>query len=162
MKPELSIGETARRAGCAPSALRYYERVGLLPPARRQSGKRVYDHTVFEHLALIQLAQDAGFTITDTKKLMHGFERATPASQRWRVLAQRKLDEITQRIARAEQMQEALRRLMQCPCETLSQCVESRTAAMALADPAPPVRRTIVARKVRIASATSRGCCRNT
>jgi MerR family transcriptional regulator, redox-sensitive transcriptional activator SoxR len=134
MNDGLAIGEVAARAGCATSAVRYYERVGLLPPARRVGGKRVYDRTVFEYLAVIQLAQDAGFTIADTKALMHGFARATPASRRWRVLAAKKLEEIEQRIARAQQMQAVLHRLLECRCETLSQCVESRAAAMALAE----------------------------
>ncbi len=40
---ELSIGEVAGRAGLATSAIRYYEREGLLPRAGRRSGQRVYD-----------------------------------------------------------------------------------------------------------------------
>lgn len=134
MKDGLAIGEVAARAGCAPSAIRFYERTGLLPPPRRAGGKRLYDRTVFEYLALIQLAQDAGFTIADTKALMHGFAQATPASRRWRVLAEKKLAEIQERIARAQQMQAVLHCLLRCECETLSQCVESRSTAMALAE----------------------------
>lgn len=132
----LSIGEVAERAGINTSALRYYERVGLLRSPRRAAGRRVYDEDVFESLALIDLAQDAGFTVSETRILMHGFDRTTPPSQRWRSLAQQKLDEIATRIARAERMRELLQRLMRCQCETLGECTRARRAAMAVAHPA--------------------------
>jgi len=126
----LTIGDVAARARLSTSAIRYYERVGLLTPPRRAAGRRVYDANVFESLALINLAQDAGFTVSETRILMHGFERATPPSQRWRSMAQQKLDEIAVRIARAERMREVLERLMGCKCRTFEECVRSRRAAM--------------------------------
>jgi len=126
----LTIGEVAERADRAPSAIRYYERAGLLRPPRRESGRRIYDEDVFETLALIDLAQDAGFTVAETRALMHGFDRATPASQRWRTLAEQKLDEIVRHIERAEQMRALLQRLTRCQCHTLGECVRSRKAAM--------------------------------
>ena len=131
------IGEVAARAGVAASAVRYYERAGLLRAPKRVSGRRTYDETVFETLALIELAQSAGFTVAETKVLLHGFEGTTPASQRWRSLARTKLGEITQRIERAERMRDVLERLLRCQCDSLGQCVRSRKAAMALAATAP-------------------------
>jgi MerR family transcriptional regulator, redox-sensitive transcriptional activator SoxR len=135
------IGEVAARAGVAASAVRYYERAGLLRAPKRVSGRRTYDETVFETLALIELAQSAGFTVAETKVLLHGFEGTTPASQRWRSLARTKLGEITQRIERAERMRDVLERLLRCQCDSLGQCVRSRKAAMALAATAPGTRR---------------------
>jgi MerR family transcriptional regulator, redox-sensitive transcriptional activator SoxR len=136
-----AIGEVAARAGVAASAVRYYERAGLLRAPKRISGRRTYDDSVFETLALIELAQGAGFTVAETKVLLHGFERSTPASQRWRSLARTKLEEITQRIERAERMREVLERLLRCQCESLGHCVRSRKAAMALAAPGSDRRR---------------------
>ncbi len=132
----LPIGEVARIARINTSAIRYYEDAGLLHPPRRVSGRRMYDRSVFESLALIQLAHDAGFTMREIKTLLNGFDRATPASARWQALAKRKLEEIEERIARAEEMRELLARLLRCQCETLGQCVRRRTAAML--DNAPP------------------------
>lgn len=65
---DLTIGEVARRAGLRPSALRYYESVGILSPPQRVSGQRRYDATALQRIALIQLAQRAGFTIAEIRK----------------------------------------------------------------------------------------------
>lgn len=127
----ISIGEVGRRTGLRASALRYYERAGLIRVQRRNAGHRVYDSSVFEALAVIQLAQDAGFTIREIKLLLDGFERATPASSRWQALAQRKLAEMIARIERATRMRDLLGRLLECECETLGQCVRGRVKKMA-------------------------------
>lgn len=132
-----AIGEVAARAGVAASAVRYYERAGLLRAPKRVSGRRAYDETVFETLALIELAQGAGFTVAETKVLLHGFEGTTPASERWRSLARTKFEEITRRIEQAQRMRDVLKRLLRCQCESLGQCVRSRKGAMALASTAP-------------------------
>jgi MerR family redox-sensitive transcriptional activator SoxR len=127
---QLSIGQVAKRAGVRVSAVRYYEREGLIHPAQRQSGKRVYQADVFEALALIGLAQDAGFSIRDIRQLLDGFEGSTPASVRWQVLAQRKLQETQELIARAERTRALLLKLLQCRCITLAACVRRRSARM--------------------------------
>ena len=53
----LTIGEVARRARLRASALRYYEDVGVLPPAVRVRGQRRYDEAVLVRLAVVRLAQ---------------------------------------------------------------------------------------------------------
>jgi MerR family redox-sensitive transcriptional activator SoxR len=137
------IGAVAKRAGLRVSALRYYEQAGLIAPAPRVGGRRVYDDTVFSSIALVQLAQEAGFTVAETRTLVSGFTRGTPASARWQAMARRKLADVAQRIEQAERMKRLLERLLQCRCETLEQCVQSRsdalrTAAIPRARPAKP------------------------
>lgn len=67
----LPIGALAKRAGFAVSALRYYEAVGLIPPAlRRESGHRVYPESVLDVLALIRHCRDLGFSIDETRELV--------------------------------------------------------------------------------------------
>ena len=61
--PDLTIGEAARRAGIATSSIRYYERIGLLPPPERLHGQRRYDADVLGKLGFIGVAQSAGFTL---------------------------------------------------------------------------------------------------
>ncbi|HEY2850411.1 MAG TPA: MerR family transcriptional regulator [Gemmatimonadaceae bacterium] len=126
----IPIGAVARRSGLRVSALRYYEEAGLIPPAKRIGRQRVYDESIFSSLALIRLAQEAGFTIAETHRLISGFDRKTPASARWRAMAHGKITDLTRRIEQARQMKRLLERLVQCECETLDQCVRSRAAAL--------------------------------
>jgi MerR family redox-sensitive transcriptional activator SoxR len=121
----MTIGDVARRAGVRASALRYYESVGLLAAARRAGGRRVYDESVLDTLRLIQLAKDAGFSVAEIRRLLHGFDRATPASARWQAMASRKLEDVTARIARAQAMQGVLQLLLTCQCVQLADCVNA-------------------------------------
>jgi len=64
VKRKMKIGELAERSGLAPSAIRYYEKAGLLPKAARgANGYRVYAETALERLHLIQIGQNLGFTL---------------------------------------------------------------------------------------------------
>ena len=128
----LAIGEVARLAKLRPSAIRYYERAGLIAPPGRSSGQRRYDRSVFEALALIRLAQRAGFTVRETRRLLAGFSASTPASTRWQSLARHKLEEVEARIREAEEMRDVLKRLLHCRCETLGDCVRPRLVTLDL------------------------------
>jgi MerR family redox-sensitive transcriptional activator SoxR len=124
MTPDsLAIGEVARRAGIRASAIRYYEEAGLIPSPARVGGRRRYSAVVLESLDLIRLAQRAGFTIQEVRTLLHGFRHATPASERWRNMAERKLVELAARIAEAQRMRDLLELLKECDCDTLGECV---------------------------------------
>ena len=120
---ELTIGEVARRAGIRASAIRYYESVEILPAPRRVNGRRRYDSRVFERLAVIQMAQQAGFTVAEIQTLFNGFTPETPASVRWQELAQQKLVEVDALIRRAQAMKRVLEeKLLRCRCLTLDEC----------------------------------------
>lgn len=121
----IRIGEVARRAGIATSAIRYYEREGLIPKADRHGNARVYGPDILERLALIELAKSAGFTLAETKQLLRGVSRSTPPGPRWREMAQRKLDEVEERIAEAERMRTVLRAVMGCECPTFQDCTRA-------------------------------------
>ena len=69
----LSISEVANQIGLRPSAIRYYEQVGILPQAQRVSGQRRYDVTVLHRLIVIQRARQTGFTLSEIKELFFGF-----------------------------------------------------------------------------------------
>ncbi len=119
---EVSIGEVARRAGVRTSALRYYESVGVLPTPRRVNGQRRYDGEVLDLLAIVRVAQQAGFTVAEIRTLLHGFSADTPPSARWRALASRKLPEIEALIERALGMKRLLERGLRCDCLRLEDC----------------------------------------
>jgi len=119
---EMTIGAVAKRVGVQTSALRYYESVGLLPQPKRVNGRRRYDEDVFPQIRMIQLTQRAGFTIAEIKMLKDGFQPDTPLSARWRVLAQKKLVELNNRILETEQMVAMLQNGLECGCLDLDDC----------------------------------------
>ena len=118
----MTIGEVARRTGLRASAIRYYEKIGLLPTTERISGQRRYEHGVFNYLAVIEVAKRAGFRVDEMRQLFHGFGRGIPAFHRWQVLAQRKIAEMDDLIARAKEMKLLLQRADRCKCLDLEDC----------------------------------------
>ena len=86
----MTIGSLARQAGLRPSAVRYYERMGLLPAPLRRSGRRDYDPDAIARLEVVQFALSTGFTLRDTRQLVRGFLPPVAASARWRALASTK------------------------------------------------------------------------
>ena len=119
---ELRIGEVAARSGIATSAIRYYESEGLIPSPGRHNGRRVYDDSIVDHLALIDLAKHAGFTVAEIRQLLSGFARRTPPGKRWQALTKAKMAELDERIAEAERMKDVLQALQRCRCPTLEAC----------------------------------------
>src|SRR5246500_2215907 len=93
--PLLTISEVARQIRLRPSAIRYYERIGLLPHAERLSGQRRYDASVLYRLAIIQRARQLGFSLSEIRQLFFGFRDVTRPPVRWRKLSQRKLVELS-------------------------------------------------------------------
>ena len=121
--PGLTISEVARQVGLQPSAIRYYEHIGLLPPAERMSGQRRYESTVLYRLAVVQRARQLGFTLDEIRKLFFGFRSAARASERWQELSRKKLAELDDLLDGIKTVQHLLKKMMQnCHCKTLDQC----------------------------------------
>jgi MerR family redox-sensitive transcriptional activator SoxR len=141
----LTISEVAQQVGLRPSAIRYYEQIGILLPPQRISGERRYDTTVLNRLAVIQRARQPGFTLDQIKRLFFGFRNVTPASARWQELSQRKLSELEVLSGQIRTMQRLLRKMMEkCHCDTLDQCgrgIFKSDCAGALPKPSPAKRR---------------------
>jgi MerR family transcriptional regulator, redox-sensitive transcriptional activator SoxR len=118
----MTIGEMARRAGLRASAVRYYEKIGLLPKSERIGGQRRYQPGILNHLAVIDTAKRAGFRVEEIKQLFHGFGKGIPAFHRWRILARRKITEIDEQIASARKMKRLLEKADRCKCLDLENC----------------------------------------
>jgi MerR family redox-sensitive transcriptional activator SoxR len=119
------IGEVARRAGVAPSALRYYEREGLVPSPARSANRRIYDPQVIGRIRIIQLARDAGFSIAETRAFVGNCSGDGLPSARWRAMANRKVKELDALIARAAHMKRLLMSSFRCGCSTIQDCEEA-------------------------------------
>ena len=141
-EPAWSIGEVARQAGLRPSAIRYYESAGLLPAPGRVSGWRRYDQTVLTRLAVIELAQRAGFTLAEIRTLLRGFSPNVPPSARWHALARQKVPELEAVIARARAMKRLLEAGLDCGCLRLEDCALLAPARQASVRGGSQTRRT--------------------
>lgn len=119
----LTISQVAHQVGLKSSAIRYYEQMGILPPAVRISGQRRYDKTVLYRLAVVQRARQAGFTLDEIRTLFFGFRDGTRAEARWRKLADSKLKELNAIADQIKSMQALLERMKaRCHCKTLENC----------------------------------------
>jgi MerR family transcriptional regulator, redox-sensitive transcriptional activator SoxR len=119
----LTISEVGRQVGLQASAIRYYERIGLLPPAERRSGQRRYDPTALYRLAVVQRARQLGFTLDEIRQLFFGFRSNARASARWQELSRKKLAELDELMDGIKTVRRLLKKMMQkCHCETLDQC----------------------------------------
>jgi len=117
----LTIGEVARRAGVNASAIRYYERVGVLPEPVRVSGQRRYTPETVRRLSAIDVAKQAGFSLDETRALL-GADADGAAHAELRALAERKLPEVEALVARASAMRDWLLTARGCTCDTLDVC----------------------------------------
>ncbi|MCW5890517.1 MAG: MerR family transcriptional regulator [bacterium] len=130
---EMTIGEVARRSGLRPSALRWYEQIGLLAAPARCGGRRRYAASVLGELAAIRVACGAGFTLAEIRALRGG-PYASPSTA-WRALAPAKLAELRARIAAAQAMARLVRRGLRCRCRTLATCTLLRARPQLSAAP---------------------------
>jgi MerR family redox-sensitive transcriptional activator SoxR len=127
----LTIGEVAARAGLNTSHIRYYERVGVLPKPERTSGQRRYDESVLHRLAIVDVAQRAGFTLAEIRHLTGPGNRGAKAGDRISELAERKLPQADALIARAQAMREWLELARSCDCRTVDVCAVFADPALA-------------------------------
>jgi MerR family redox-sensitive transcriptional activator SoxR len=120
----VTIGEVAAKATIATSAIRYYERSGLLKQPLRKNGRRVYSEGVLHQLVIIEFAKETGFTLSETKLLLHGFPENTPASARWKKMAREKIHELDVALAKTKAMRDMLEAMTSCRCRKLEQCAQ--------------------------------------
>ena len=118
----MTIGEVAERAGLRASAIRFYEKAGLLPRAVRAGGQRRYDGKILERLALVEFAKECGFTLAEIRQLFHGYRDNTPLSARMQLLAARKVQELDALAGRIGIMKNMLARAQRCRCIDVDEC----------------------------------------
>ena len=121
---DLAISDVARVFGLRTSAIRYYEQIGILPPAMRRNGQRRYNNTVLFRLAVVQRARETGFTLDEIRELFFGVPPGTRPPKRWHQLSQRKIAELRERITRLKAMETLLKRVEDCRCDALDECGE--------------------------------------
>lgn len=114
----LDIADVAERAGLAPSALRFYEKRGLITPAGRNGLRRLYTADVLARLALISCARSAGFTIAEIAR----FVVARPDDSVLRAHLAAKARSLEEEISRLQRMQRSLAHAAGCSHDPLVEC----------------------------------------
>jgi MerR family transcriptional regulator, redox-sensitive transcriptional activator SoxR len=123
LKTNMKIGELAARAGLKASAIRYYERLGILVAPDRSGGQRRYADDAVYRALLIRFAAEMGFSLREVKLFLNGLRDNEPVGPRWKKLAQRKIVEVQERIRRSRRLKVLLEQLLRCRCASLQVCV---------------------------------------
>jgi MerR family transcriptional regulator, redox-sensitive transcriptional activator SoxR len=122
----LPIGEVAHRAGMAPSALRYYERVGLLEAARSSGGQRRYPRSVLRRLAFVRAAQNVGLSLEEIRAALATLPEArTPTVADWSRLSRTWRSRLDAQIEGLTALRDGLTRCIGCGCLSLRTCALS-------------------------------------
>jgi DNA-binding transcriptional MerR regulator len=115
----LTIGELAKRTGVATSALRYYEQLGLIPAPVRVSGQRRYPESAVGLVGMALLLRDVGFSLRESKAFLGSRPSAVDS---WRSLAQGKLADLDEQIAKAQTAKDVITHALHCPHDDITTC----------------------------------------
>jgi MerR family redox-sensitive transcriptional activator SoxR len=129
----MKIGDLAKHTGLNASAIRYYERCGLLSAPYRANGQRRYSREVVYRVLLIRFAREMGFSLGEIKVFLEGLRDNSPVGARWRKLAHKKIKEVTANIQRSRRLKSLLEHLLECNCGSVQACVERLSLSSVLA-----------------------------
>jgi len=120
---ELSIGEVASRSGVAPSALRFYERRGLIAAGRTDGNQRRYERAVLRRLAFIQAGRAAGISLAEIQGSLDSLPtRRSPDREDWERLSNTWRADLDVRIATLEALRDRLTTCIGCGCLSIDRC----------------------------------------
>jgi MerR family redox-sensitive transcriptional activator SoxR len=105
----MTIGEVAELLGVATSALRYYERRGLVTADRRVSGQRRYSTATVRRLVFVQMLQDAGLSLDDIQGILGADDNAA-----WKQIARERLERLDDEIVRLAHSRQLLSAALLC------------------------------------------------
>lgn len=145
---EATVGELAERAGVATSALRFYEREGLIHSRRTSGNQRRYSRDTLRRIAFIRASQRLGIPLAAIREVMALLpEGRTPTPEDWAAVSECWREDLNQRIALMEQLRDHLTDCIGCGCLSLATCAlanphdrlgEEGPGARALAQPCGP------------------------
>jgi MerR family transcriptional regulator, redox-sensitive transcriptional activator SoxR len=119
----LTIGELSARSGVAPSALRYYENVGLIRAGRTGGNQRRYDRGELRRVAFIRIAQQVGISLEEIRAALDELPAGrTPTRADWARLSARWRRKLDARIALLEGLRDQLTGCIGCGCLSLKRC----------------------------------------
>ena len=128
----LTIGEVADRAGVAQSALRFYEREGLLEATRSAGGQRRYHRDVLRRIAFVRAAQRVGLSLDEIRAALSSLpEGRTPTAKDWERLSKSWRPLLDHRIEELQRLRDSLDSCIGCGCLSLKACALSNPSDVA-------------------------------
>ena len=122
----LTVSDVAHRSGFAPSALRFYEREGLLTATRTSGGQRRYERSVLRRLAFIRAARNVGLSLEEVRAALAELPGGrAPTRQDWSRLSRSWRGRLNDQIAALERLRDGLDSCIGCGCLSLRRCAIS-------------------------------------
>ncbi|MFL5518333.1 MAG: redox-sensitive transcriptional activator SoxR [Gemmatimonadales bacterium] len=123
MQALLTIGELSARSGVAPSALRYYERIGLIGATRTTGNQRRYERAMLRRVAFIRVSAQVGVPLEEIRAALAALpDGRTPTKADWARLSRRWRHQLDERIALMQRLRDKLDGCIGCGCLSLKTC----------------------------------------
>lgn len=123
---QLTVSEVARRSGYAASALRYYEREGLIAATRTSGGQRRYQRGVLRRLAFIRAARNVGLSLDEVRAELDQLPAGrTPTKADWARISRDWRQRLDEQIEALQALRSGLQKCIGCGCLSLRQCAVS-------------------------------------
>lgn len=125
MQPEgtLTVSEVAHRSGFAASALRYYERQGLITAHRTGGGQRRFERQVLRRLAFIRAARNVGLSLDEIRDELDRLPKSrTPTKADWGLISRDWRHRLDEQIAALQSLRDGLQSCIGCGCLSLRAC----------------------------------------
>ena len=120
---ELTVGQLADRSGASVSALRFYEKQGLISSRRTSGNQRRYRRDTLRRVALIQIAQRVGIPLAEIRDALDELPGGrTPTRQDWQRLSEHWRDALEERIHRLQQLRDDFTDCVGCGCLSVDRC----------------------------------------
>ncbi|MGH3679296.1 MAG: redox-sensitive transcriptional activator SoxR [Natronosporangium sp.] len=137
----LTIGELSARSGVAASALRYYERLGLIQARRTTGNQRRYEQAQLRRVAFIRIAAQVGLSLDEIRAALHSLpEGRTPTRADWHRLSRGWRARLDRQIELLERLRDELTGCIGCGCLSLRTCALSNPEDRLAADGPGPRR----------------------
>lgn len=119
----LTISETASRSGFSASALRYYEREGLIEASRTPGGQRRFHRQELRRLAFIAAARHVGLSLEEIRNSLSLLpSERTPTKADWTKISRSWRSRLDEEIAALEKLRDGLDGCIGCGCLSLQRC----------------------------------------
>jgi MerR family redox-sensitive transcriptional activator SoxR len=119
----LTIGELAARSGVAPSALRYYEALGLIRAERSAGNQRSYPRHMLRRVAFVRAGRQLGLSLSEIRDALASLpEGKTPTRADWTTAARAWRSRLDEKIAELQRIRSTLTDCIGCGCLSLRRC----------------------------------------